>query len=39
MKALTTGVIGMMVMYHIHSWKPRFIAEHHLLLLSIASVL
>ena len=31
------GVIGMMVMYYIQSWKLRYIAMHHLLLQSIAS--
>jgi hypothetical protein len=36
-KLLTTGVIGMMVMYCIRSQKLCYIARHHLLLQSIAS--
>jgi len=39
MKQLTTGVIGMTVMYYIQSWKLWYIARHHLLLQSIASIL
>jgi len=37
MKILTRGVIGMMVMYYIQSWRLRYIDRYHPLLQSIAS--
>ena len=37
MKQLTTGVIGMMVLYHIQIWKLWYIARHHLVLQCIVS--
>jgi len=36
-EAMTTGVIGIMVMYYIQSWILWYIARHHPLLHSIAS--
>ena len=37
MKLLTTGVIGMMLMYYIQSWGLWYIVRHHPLLQSITT--